>query len=222
MRFIWILFLIATAGMLSARADTIVVAGILVDSNGSRAGGYTVNIYAGTPGVGEASDTTSSFGVFTVVKNNVDPATLGSSGSPGSWYLVCDQGPKKAYKPLLFERRPNNIWQAKVEDLKLVSTNQAHYDLNESSNTLNTVASIAAVRVKRDPSRSAQENEMLESLAAQILGRTELGQDPEATLRGISGLLRRNHDSNLPLLPVLSENKFLLLRNRAEFTMGPP
>jgi hypothetical protein len=216
MRVIVLLFFILNLGAVCVRADTAVVSGVLLDVNGrTRAGGYTVKIYAGKPGVGEASDTTSSFGVFTVVKENVDSAALSGGGS--SWYLVCDQGDKKASLPLVFERRPSNIWQAKVQDLKLVSTSLGQYTPTEVVETFQTLATIQAIKMKFEPSQSAIANEQFAGTAAQILGRTDLGLDPEATLRAIGKTLRQNYDSNLPRLPALNEDKFVLLIKRDEY-----
>ena len=211
MRFIWILFVFVTLAELPARADTLVVTGVLVDKDGARAAGYTVRIYLSKPGVAVSSDSTSRYGVYSVVRENVD------SGTIDDWYVICDQNEQMAYSKLVFERKPNKIWQAKVQDLPLRSTDKEGYSLNEASETIRVVIAMRAIKVKSRELKPEEANELATRDAARILAHTDLGQDPEVTLAGLSEGLRLNSEPNLPKLPLLNKDKFLLLRDRPEF-----
>lgn len=210
MRCLLILLFVAFGGM-TAKADTIIVTGLLLDTNGTRAGGYTVKIYAGRPGVGDAADTTSSNGIYTVVKENVDPNTL------NLWYVVCDQNKRKAISKLDFVRRPNNIWQAKVQDLPLLHTDQISYSTNEASEIIGVIADIEAIKVKSGELTESAANERLSSEAATVLGRTDLGMDPTSAIRSINNTVKSKANANLPTLPLFQGDTFVNLRNRPEF-----
>jgi hypothetical protein len=211
MRLILILALILIVGPLTIRADTLVVTGVLLNPDKSRAGGYRVKIYAGGRGAGDATDSTSAFGVYTIVKENVDAGTI------SSWQLVCNENNKKAYSRLAFERKPNNIWQAKVEDISLVSTDQARYTVNEASEVIYVVTAVQATKANSGELTAEQANELAAAESALVLGHTELGLDPEATLRRIHNEVRLRSNPGLLTLPMLRADKFLLLRDRAEF-----
>lgn len=216
MRLIALIFLLINLGDLSARADTLVVTGVLLETNGSRAGGYTVKIYVIKPNIGVSSDDTSSNGIYTIVKENVEASTV------DSWYVICEQGSRKVVAKLVFNHKPSNIWQAKVEDLMLRSSNQARYSPNEAAETIRTITAIQSIKAKSGEQTLETANERAEREVAHVLGRTDLGQFPDTTLRQINQAVVQNSDPNLSQLTLMSADKFVHLRNRPEFkNLGP-
>lgn len=215
MRLIALISLLTTLGALTARADTLVVTGVLLESDGSRAGGYTVKIYVVKPNLGVTADDTSSNGIYTIVKGDVEESTV------DSWYVICEQGPKKVVAKLVFNRKPNNIWQAKVEDLTLRSSNEARYSPNGAVETIRTVTTIKSIKVKSGEQRLETANEEAEREVARILGRTDLGRSPDTTLRQINQAVIQTSDANLPRMSLMNAEKFASLRNRPVFTKLP-
>ncbi len=216
MRLIALIFLLINLGALSARADTLVVTGVLLETNGSRAGGYTVKIYVIKPNIGVTSDDTSSNGIYTIVKENVEALTV------DSWYVICEEGSQKAVAKLVFNRKPNNIWQAKVEDLTLRSSNQASYSPNGAAETIRTITTIQSIKAKSGELTLEAANVQAEKEVARVLGHTDLGQSPETTLQQINQAVVQTSDSNLPQLTLMSRDKFVALRNRPEFMKFAP
>lgn len=216
MRLIALIFLLTHIGALSARADTLVVTGVLLENNGVRAGGYTVKIYVTQPNIGVTSDDTSSNGIYTIVKENVEASTV------NSWYVICEQGSQKAFAKLVFNRKPNNIWQAKVEDLTLRSSNQASYSPNGAAETIRTITTIESIKVKSGEQTLEAANEQAEAEVARVLGHTDLGQSPETALQQINQAVVQTSDTNLPKLTLMSGDKFVALRNRPEFMKFTP
>ncbi|HLM01833.1 MAG TPA: hypothetical protein VK400_12315 [Pyrinomonadaceae bacterium] len=225
MRLTCVLFVILIIETLTARADILSVSGYLSAPDGVKIGEVQVKLVHGKFKKSEAAfDSITPPDSFRIDLENA------SYKLP--WFIICEaEYNKQKYfaatsSKLAFVRkldtREGVMWAAKV-NLKLYSKQSANYlSPVEASEAIAANNTIIALMVQSGEIGAEEADELAYKETAEILGRTQLGNNPEETLLQINQDIVNEFDKSLPALAVLDKENFLKVRDHSKFMNPSP
>jgi hypothetical protein len=179
-----------------ARADTVMVLGVIVNEKQERVGGALVRLYTTSTKIGRplAEDRSSPRGVFSLYRTNI-------SGDLGDLYVVYEEASGTA-EPIRVSLKPadGGLTQARTADMVVLTVTAERQLSNEEAATrVAAIAKTQAILVQAGVRDSKTANDAVQARTRQVIATV-----PNFTVRDAQ-VLQRNTNDRLKVLPFITD-----------------